>query len=185
MLHLLRNPLRRSLGLSLVLLFGFSSTSQAIQLSNGVTFFDRSPILNRAQLSNRSTDVPNPVYQFTIELPKNAGEKLKNLEFEQVENADTIQFNPNRTEAFLGSSARSKDVVPIKLTSTDNRWVLTFDPPIEPGKTVTVLLYARRNPSSGGTYFIGVTAFPVGENPHGQFLGFGRFRIQEKRRNDD
>jgi hypothetical protein len=183
--HLLRNPLKRSFGLSLLLLFSFSSASQAIQLSNGVTFFDRSPILDLAQLSNRSTDVPNAVYQFTIELPKNAGEKLKSLEFEQVENADTIQFNPNRTQVFLGSRARSQAVTPIKLTSADNRWILTFDPPIEPGKTVTVLLYARRNPSSAGTYFIGVTAFPMGENPHGQFLGFGRFRIQERRRNDD
>jgi hypothetical protein len=162
-----------------------TSVSQAVQLSDGTTFFERPPVLDRSQISSRSADLPNAIYQFTIEMPGNAGEGLQKLEFEQVESAEAIRFAPNRTEAFLGRRNRTQDAIPVKLTETENRWVLTFETPIEPGKTVTVALHARRNPSVAGTYFIGVTAYPVGEKSHGQFLGFGRFRIQEGRRNDD
>lgn len=171
--------------LSLFGLFSLSFASDAIQLPNGETFFVRPPILDSAQLSNWSTDVPNTVYQFTIELPKNAGERLQKLEFKQVENSDTIRFAPNRTKAFLGRGNQLDDGVPITFIQADNHWLLTFDKPIEPGTTVTILLHAKRNPTNVGTYLIGVTAYPLGDNPHGQFLGFGRFRLQERRRNDD
>ncbi|MBD2325379.1 DUF2808 domain-containing protein [Alkalinema sp. FACHB-956] len=182
---LLYHLVKRSLWPSLLLLFGLSLAGYAVELSSGVTFFDRPPVLDRSQISNRSADVPNAIYQFTIETPGNAGEGLQKLEFEQVEGAETIRFFPNRAKAFFGRKDRSKDTIPVQLTEADNRWVLTFETPVEPGKTVTITLQARRNPSVAGTYFIGVTAFPVGEHPQRQFLGFGRFRIQEGRSNDD
>ncbi|MER3433628.1 MAG: hypothetical protein C4288_09370 [Leptolyngbya sp. ERB_1_1] len=52
--------------------------------------------------------------------------------------------------------------------------VVAFDPPIQPGNMVTITIDVPRNPSQD-IYLIGVTAYPTGSNPMGQFLGFGRF----------
>ncbi len=150
------------------------------QLIDGVVFFNRPPILDRADVSSRIAEIPNPSYRFTLILPNNAGERLQKVEFEQVESAEVIRFDPSRVQATVKGGDRLK----VTLTQAEGVWIASFDPPIEPGKTVTIALPARRNPSVSGTYFVGVTAFPVGEKVHGQFLGFGRFRIQESRRDD-
>jgi len=36
-----------------------------------------------------------------------------------------------------------------------------------------------RNPCYGGAYLFGLTAFPQGEVPHGQFLGYGRIHFYQ------
>lgn len=156
------------------------SSVYSVQLSDGTIFFNRAPVLDRTDLSSRVADVPNPSYRFTVILPENAGESLQKVEFEQVESAEVIRFDPSRVQATVKRGDRPK----VTLTQVEGIWTATFEPPIEPGKTVTIALPAKRNPGVSGTYFVGVTAFPVGEKAHGQFLGFGRFRIQESRRDD-
>ncbi|MGB3642285.1 MAG: DUF2808 domain-containing protein, partial [Rivularia sp. (in: cyanobacteria)] len=72
-----------------------------------------------------------------------------------------------------------KQKLPLQITEKrDDKTVsLTFNPPVEPGKTITIALKQIRNPSSEGVYLFGVTAFPVGEKSHGQFLGYGRLHF--------
>ena len=52
-----------------------------------------------------------------------------------------------------------------------------FDQPIEPGNTVTVRVKPKRNPSFGGVYQFGVTAYPEGQNSQGLYLGSRRIDI--------
>ncbi len=157
-----------------------ASSVYSVQIYDGVVFFTRPPILDQAELSSRIADVPNPNYRFKLILPENAGEGLRKVEFEQVDSAEIIRFDPRRIQATVKGGDRRQ----VTMTQSDGIWTATFEPPIEPGKTVTIALSAKRNPGVSGTYLIGVTAFPAGEKSHGQFLGFGRFRIQESRRDD-
>jgi hypothetical protein len=52
-----------------------------------------------------------------------------------------------------------------------------FDQPVMPGNTVTVMIPTSANPSFGGVYEFGVTAYPEGDNPLGQFLGLRRINL--------
>jgi hypothetical protein len=54
---------------------------------------------------------------------------------------------------------------------------VTFDPPVPPGKIITIGLRPTRNPLYDGVYLFRVTAFPPGEKATGQFLGFGRLQF--------
>ena len=46
----------------------------------------------------------------------------------------------------------------------DSEATVTFNPPIQPGQTVTVALDATANPWYGGVYLFGVTAYPEGNS---------------------
>jgi Protein of unknown function (DUF2808) len=164
------------LGFSILLI---TLPAWAIQIGDGTVFFARPPILDRAQASNRNTNVPGVVYSFTIEMPNNAGEPLHKLVFEQANGAESFRFDLNNVLAFSGRSRSSGKRQPATLQQEFDRLVMTFNPPILPGKTITVALPVIRNPSLSGTYFIGVTAIPQGEKVEEQFIGFGRFRIQK------
>jgi Protein of unknown function (DUF2808) len=52
-----------------------------------------------------------------------------------------------------------------------------FDQPVQPGSVVTLALQVDANPQIAGIYQFGVTAFPVGENSTGQFLGVERINF--------
>ena len=57
---------------------------------------------------------------------------------------------------------------------------VVFDAPIEPGNTVTISVKPKRNPSRGGVYLFGVTAYPTGDNSQGMYLGSGRIYIRAR-----
>jgi hypothetical protein len=56
---------------------------------------------------------------------------------------------------------------------------LMFDTPVEPGKTVTIAVKPKRNPSIGGVYLFGITAYPTGDHSPGLYLGSGRIHINQ------
>ena len=76
------------------------------------------------------------------------------------------------TKLKLGEVTREKDTKTV---------LVTFDPPVPPGKTITIGLRPVKNPMFSGIYLFGVTAFPQGEKSHGQFLGFGRLHFYDSR----
>jgi Protein of unknown function (DUF2808) len=49
--------------------------------------------------------------------------------------------------------------------------------PIQPGQSVQVQMLIYETPRIGGVHLLGVTAYPVGNVSHGQFLGFGRVNV--------
>lgn len=142
--------------------------------------FDSAPRLIRSAASSNTPNAP-AAYHFTLTVPENAGESLQAVKIVQQPGVQTIEFNMNRSQAFIGDSFSGGPNVSLAntggLPSAEGEVTVVFDPPIAPGNTVTVSLRAKENPRFGGVYLFGVTAFPEGNNSDGQFLGYGRLHF--------
>ena len=105
--------------------------------------------------------------------PVYAGEPLQKITINQREAGERIRFDLEDSKAFEGTRSERGQQIGLKDASSDRKTKtvsLTFDTPLPPGKTVTIGLKPRRNPSVAGVYLFGVTAFPPGENAHGQLI---------------
>ena len=161
--------------------------TQAVQLRDGLVYFVQPPKLVEATTTYKDVNFWGGTYYFTINLPENAGESLQKVTIAQKEGAEDIRYNLNDTRAFVGRRDASGGLRLRKETQltlgavTNERETRTvsvnFNPPVTPGQIVTIALRPVSNPSFSGVYLLGVTAFPVGEKSHGQFLGFGRFQF--------
>ncbi len=182
-------------GITLSLAIGIGGVTlpvtQAVQLRDGTVYFVQPPKLVDATTTYKDVNVWGATYYFTINIPENAGESLQKVTIAQKEGAENIRYNLNDTRAFVGTrdaygGLRLRKETQLKLgpvtNERDTRTVsVNFDPPVTPGQTVTIALRPVSNPSFSGVYLLGVTAFPIGEKSHGQFLGFGRFQFYSNR----
>ncbi len=171
-----------------ITLSSLSLPLQAVQLSDGRVYFDQPPSLLDSATTRNRTNTSGGTYYFTVSLPDNAGEPLQQVAIAQRNPegfARRVNFNLNRTFAFTGTRRDRGNPLPIGSTTwdeTDSQVIVTFEPPVAPGQTVTIGLRPHRNPQLSGVYLFGITAFPEGELAHGQFLGFGRFHFYESDR---
>jgi Protein of unknown function (DUF2808) len=156
----------------------------AVTLRDGKTYFTKPPRLTSSTTSQDGSYIWGASYYFTVEIPEKAGEPLAKLVIAQETGQGQPQFNAKEAEIFEGTRKNQGDRLKFQSIeiSSENPVTITaiFDPPIPPGKTVTLRLYPVRNPQVGGAYLYSVTAFPAGEQAHGQFLGFGRIRIVDR-----
>jgi hypothetical protein len=155
---------------------------QAIQLADGTVAFEKPPRLVDAQTTYNGTSMIGARYYFTLSLPENAGEPLGRVTISQRQAFEDIRFELEDTRAFEGTPRRKGEKLAIaKVTEDDKTKTISvaFDPPVAPGKTLTVELRPYRNPWTGGAYIFGVTAFPVGEKAYGLYLGVGRLQFYE------
>ncbi|BAT52254.1 hypothetical protein NOS3756_11870 [Nostoc sp. NIES-3756] len=154
--------------------------SQAVQLRDGTVYFVEPPRLVEAATTYNQVNIWGATYYFTVSLPEKASEPLQQITINQREGVDNIRFDLKDIVAFEGTRSRRGQPIGLK-DVTQNRQTrtvsITFDPPVSPGKTVTIGLKPWQNPSISGVYLFGVTAFPPGEKTHGQFLGFGRLQF--------
>ncbi|QLE39687.1 DUF2808 domain-containing protein [Nostoc sp. C052] len=178
-------------GITLSLAIGIGEVTlpmtQAVQLRDGLVYFVQPPKLVNATTTYKEVNVWGATYYFTINVPENAGESLQKVTIAQKEGSENIRYNLDDTRAFIGTRDACgglclRKETQLKLGSVTNdrntRTVsVNFDPPVTPGQTITIALRPVSNPSFSGVYLLGVTAFPVGEKSHGQFLGFGRFQF--------
>jgi len=158
--------------------------AEAVQLADGTVYFVQPPSLLAATTTFSDACVWSATYYFTVNLPENAGEPLQRVVINQQEGGEDVDFRLQESRAFAGIQRKKGGNLPIQEVTTDEKTrsiAITFDPPIPPGKTVTIALEPARNPCFGGVYLFGVTAFPPGEKAHGQFLGFGRFHFYDRR----
>lgn len=154
--------------------------SQAIQLQDGTVYFAQPPRLVEAATTYQNTYVWGATYYFTISLPENAGEPLQKVTINQREGADYVRFDLEDTYAFKGTRSKKGQKLKLKDVTSDRKsrtLSLVFDPPVSPGQNITIALKPVQNPTVGGVYLFGVTAFPAGDKSHGQFLGFGRLQF--------
>lgn len=162
----------------------FTLPAIAGRFSNGKTFFERSPQLLRAAASNVTATVPGVTYEFTLTVPADAGAPLQSLFIDQNANREAVQFSGKQL-AFAGDRYEAGPVVTLAKVvdskPTTGETKVVFDPPIQPGTTVTIALEAKSNPSSGA-YLFGLTAYPAGENGIGQFLGYSRLHFYNSTR---
>ncbi|MGF1478505.1 MAG: DUF2808 domain-containing protein [Cyanophyceae cyanobacterium] len=187
MLNIIRS--KRFLQVSMIgaLLFGsiipatlVSSSAKAIEGRSGRSTFVRAPRLVDANASHIAPSASS-TYHFQIQVPENAGAPLEALTINQQENVEEISFNPSESSATATDQfniSRSLAVSSIGgMEPDDNEVTVVFDEPVEPGNTVTVSVKARKNPHFGGVYQFGVTAFPVGEQSTGLYLGSARINF--------
>jgi len=176
---------RRFLSMSMLILTALvpmtllAKSSSAVPLPNGQTAFDSPPRLINVESSYSSSNLPS-TYFFTLRIPNNAGEALKAVKIVQPENQETISYQGNATQSFRGNRwTRGPQIslAAIGGLTESGEMMVVFDPPVQPGKTVTVALKAKQNPTFGGVYQFGVTAYPAGERGIGQFLGYARLNF--------
>ncbi len=155
---------------------------QAVQLADGTVSFEKSPRLIEATTTFKETDVWGATYYFTLEVPEDAGEPLGQVTINQRQGFEDIDFDLDDSRAFEGTRWNKGERLTLKEVTEDKETKTisaTFDPPVMPGKTVTIGLRSVRNPGTGGVYLFGVTAFPVGEKPYGLYLGVGRLHFYD------
>jgi len=178
-------------GITLSLTIGIGGVAvpvtQAVQLRDGTVYFVQPPKLVNATTTYKDVNVWGATYYFTINVPENAGESLQRVTIAQREGVENIRYNLNDTRAFVvtrdaygGLRLRQESRLTLGAVTSDRKTrtvTVNFEPPVTPGQTVTIALRPVNNPSFSGVYLLGVTAFPMGEKSHGQFLGFGRFQF--------
>ena len=152
--------------------------SQAVQLRDGKVYFVQAPRLVKATTTFDDVYIWGATYYFTVKVPSDAGEPLQTITINQHSGLDKIHFDLEDSFA-ISKSNGEKEKLPLQITEKRKSKTIsvTFNPPVEPGKTITIALKPRRNPSVEGVYLFGVTAFPKGEQSHGQFLGYGRLHF--------
>ncbi len=165
---------------------GYVTSGQAAQFSDGRVAFDYPPSLLNATTTQRSVLNRSARYYFDLSVPTNAGEPLRQIVISQRDGdsfARQVDFDADETRAFIGTH-RNRDR---ELSVSDAAWsdenqtlTITFDPPIAPGTEITLRLKPERNPRRSGVYLFGVTAFPDGDIPQGQFLGYGRLHFYDR-----
>lgn len=159
-----------------------SPATQVIGLTNGRISFDKPPDLLSTVTTYNDTNVWGAQYFFTVSLPEKAGKPLGRVTVNQRQGFEEIRFKVEDTEAFEGTPRHKGRKLDLKEVTKDTQTPtisVTFDPPVQPGTTVTIRLRPIRNPSVGGVYIFGVTAFPAVENPYGLYLGIGRLHFYE------
>ncbi|KST62779.1 hypothetical protein BC008_20220 [Mastigocoleus testarum BC008] len=156
------------------------SPTPTITTSPKVRYFTQPPRLTYAVATHDNIREWAVTYYFTVKLPENAGTPLQKITIEQRKGLEYIRFNLKKSFVFEGTRSKKGKRLQLKDITSDKKAKtvsLVFDPAVAPGKTITVDLQARQNPTSEGIYLFGVTAFPVGEKSRGQFLGFGRLHF--------
>ncbi len=122
-----------------------------------------------------ATYVGGATYEFTITVPQDAGASLQAVTIRQEPGLGTVAFNPNESRAIAANGANIPLASIGGASETDT--TIAFEQPIQPGETVTVTLKADRTPTLEGVYLYGITAYPVGDQSNGLFLGYGRVQI--------
>jgi Protein of unknown function (DUF2808) len=153
----------------------------AVELRDGKVYFDQPPRLVEAVTNFNDVNFWDPTYYFTVSLPENAVEPLSRITINQHEGVDNMMSRLEDVYVFEGArrsnQGRRRTIQNVIVDKKNRTLSLVLNPPIQPGKTITIAMEPVQNPSVSGVYLFGVTAFPQGEKPHGQFLGYGRLQF--------
>ncbi|PSB30769.1 DUF2808 domain-containing protein [Stenomitos frigidus] len=161
---------------------GIGLSAQAVQLADGRTYFVQPPRFEGATATQKTAYFWGSTYYFTLTVPENAGESLQKVMIAPEDGPDRARFDVSQTEVVAKTHDRESKL-PLRDVTQDPKTraiTVTFDQPVAPGSVVRIGLYATRNPDVGGVYLYGVTAYPTGEQPYGQFLGYGRIQITDR-----
>lgn len=167
-----------------ILLTDAAQFGQAVQLADGTVYFNHPPQLVKASATFLTAGSPASTYYFTLTLPVDAGESLQRVVVTQAEGSETVKFRLKETRANVSENSHLGDALTLTAVTTPaqpRQVAVVFEPAIASGKTITAALHPVKNPDFSGVYLFGVTAFPTGEKADGQFLGFGRFAIRQRR----
>jgi hypothetical protein len=152
-----------------------------VALAEEITFFSKSPRLLKVTSTYSEVGIWAAKYYITIDLPDNAGQPLGKVTVHQREGLERIVFRPQDTFAFLGTRQERGAALTISQVDYEpenkNTISIVFDPPVPPRNTLTLGLKPEQNPNYEGIYLLGITAYPVGEQARGLYLGVGRLQF--------
>lgn len=157
-----------------------TEATQAVKLKDGTVYFTQPPDLVNAATTFNNVNMWGATYYFTISIPEAAGEPLQKVTISQREGGSRIRYKLEDTRAFEGTRSDRGERLQLGEVTRNRETrtvVVNFEPPIPPGKTVTIGLRPVQNPMSSGVYLFGVTAYPMGEKSYGQFIGYGRLHF--------
>ncbi len=167
----------------------------AIQFANGESAFNHIPRLVGYSLTDSTLDA-RATYNVRVEVPANSDIGLGRViiglanpgnpgsllpvpspvDVMAVEKGGA-QMMPVKVTVSSGSGVRfERAITPAAAQLDGAQLTVTFDKPIAPGSTVNVE-WTTRSPRDSGTYLFDVVAFPAGDAPRGQFLGFARVNV--------
>ena len=156
-------------------------SAHAIELANGTTAFVRPPQFLSAFTTNDSVMRRNATYFFTLDLPTDADAPLQSVVIAPQNLTRYLQpYRLEQTVAFEGTPGDVHSELGVGNVSIDEDTkavTVNFDPPIAPGKLVTIGLRPRRNPRLDGIYVFRVIAVPVGDQPQTHIAGHGRLNF--------
>lgn len=162
--------------------------AKAIEYSDGTVAFSAPPRLNEAVASRNRTAESNATYYLTFSLPSTAEEPLDRITIRLSEGRDPIlRFRLDETFAFEGDRYNRGSETPlgvIEQTREPITVTVGFNPPVAPGKTVTVGLRPALNPRFEGVYLFEVRGYPKGEHVRSEFMGYARLSFYSARDRD-
>ncbi len=151
----------------------------AVQFSDGTVQFAGVPRLGKVTTTDNQAYAWGATYLFTLQVPEDASEPLGRVVLRQEEGLDAVEFNLERTYAYLNGD-RTQTTAVESINSKPDTLELRFNPPISPGSTVTIGLRPYSNPRTGGVYLFGVTTAPAGDKVRDQFIGYGRLQFYDR-----
>jgi hypothetical protein len=127
---------------------------------------------NESTVASRNTK-----YTFTINVPKSS-QPLEKISITQRGGLELIKFKGRNVKAYGSSKDQGKiKISQIDIDSKTQSLTAIFDPPIQPGQILTVVLPVNENPLSDGNYFFNVVVYLQGKDEAAVSLGTGRLRI--------
>lgn len=154
--------------------------AQGVKAPDGTVAFESGLLLVDTHTTFDGVRVKQARYYFDLELPDDLGESLQKVVIQQRNGGDEVTFKPEETEVYLGDHHHKLQPVTAIATRDEETAKITvqFKQPIAPGNKVTIGVKPKSNPSYGGVYLFGVTAYPTGEKARGMYLGAGRFHFE-------
>jgi len=152
----------------------------AAELRGGIRFFSRPPQLLESSTTFNGVSIPAAKYYFTIALPDGAGNPLAKVVFQSQDSPDPIDFELDKTAAFIGDRQQRGQTIPLNPTEFNRetgQLTVSFATPIAPGETVTIRLKPVKNPDVPGVYQFRLFAFPAGDKVQSMDLGIARFQF--------
>ncbi|MBC7882290.1 MAG: DUF2808 domain-containing protein [Anaerolineae bacterium] len=176
--------LQRLLSGALALAIGTLSIAvpaSAVTLADGTVYFNHVPDMTINGAYGRTTNAPS-VYTFTLSVPANADVGVGRVDIDLGEFGSEYTIDAKKAYVYqVGGDGRRialRDGAAAASTGPRPTMVsVVLAEPILPGQSAQVQLLVYNTPRIGGAHLLGVTAYPVGEIAHGQFLGFDRVHV--------
>ncbi|OUL32606.1 DUF2808 domain-containing protein [Nostoc sp. 106C] len=133
-----------------------------------------------ARTTYNDTSIPAVTYYFTVAVPASGGKPLQQVTLTQIEGSEDIEFDAKQSRAFVGTSDRAGEKLPVSLVknpSQDDSVTIQFAQPLPSGKTVTIALKAYSNPTWDGVYLFDLKAAPANQSTESQPLGIARLQF--------
>jgi hypothetical protein len=147
-------------------------------------YFQAAPRLLDYATTQERTRRRGATYYFSVEIPSKAQAPLQQLLFEQTNGVEFLErYHLEETRAFEGTRRDRGKEVSLSLVAADKNKrtiTVTFNPPIEAGKTVTIGLRPVFTPAISGVYQLRVTAFPPGKDAPSLTLGSARLHFYDR-----